>query len=290
MPVKGKGGAQARAALRPGVRWVPPSGSAQLGLGLRTPAAKPAVKRLPRVGPSESDTQIQGFAWFKYRALPLDATLRANPNGIWFGDTARDPASGKTMRRTPAEMARIAATTRKMKSEGWTIGTPDTVATWQGMGLWVELKAEDATPSDLDDDQLREILALLDSGCRVGIARTIWEWEDLYLGWGVPLRRRYPDRPPEPRLRANAIRWPIEGERLREVCLRLQASRRKARGQAPLMDLPAPRATTTAGRGRAGINGKPEEGDAPMTGARGIRKRAPRVRAAAPRDAEKKGR
>lgn len=191
---------------------LPPTAKGLPLLGELAPAKKAPKLKLAADVPREAQTQAEAYDWFLKYGLPRDATIRANILGMWIGDAAGH-------QRTQAQIVRTAQIASSQRSIGMRDGTPDMVVTWQGRAFWIEFKREDGQFNHIDDNQRREILMLLRSGCRVGVARSIAEAEALFDLWGVPLRARAPSyRSPKP-ASSRATVWPIEGDRLRDMIL-----------------------------------------------------------------------
>ena len=172
---------------------------------------KPKDIVLKAKSPFESETQRATYTWLRDFALPRDATIRAVPNGTWLADT-----EGKGTKRTPQQMGRVARVIEAQRSVGMREGTPDLAVTWEGRAYWIEMKREDGVWSDVTEDQRCEMLNLLRSGCRVGVARSREDAVALLLLWGVPLRAKLPPRPaPLKPPSSRAQRWPLEGAELR---------------------------------------------------------------------------
>lgn len=166
-----------------------------------------SVDKLSDCGiPEEGVSQESALFWFERHALPLGSTIRSVPTGI--------PVRGKS----ESERRRLYLVNAALERQGMRKGTPDTVTTHLGRALWIELKREGSTYSALETHQRIEILRLLDSGCRVGIARNKEEMQILYQTWGVPLRQTLPVDTSR-LVTATGQRWPLEGEDLRSMIL-----------------------------------------------------------------------
>lgn len=199
---------------------------------------------------SEGHAQRGAVAWFRHYGLPLGSTLRAVPNGIWFGVGGK--GSGPP---TAAQKIRHRQIIDRMVAEGMLPGTPDTYTTWPAHkdprgklldspagSAWIERKREGETYSSLSDEQRKEILDLLRSGQRVGICRTQLEEEELYLGWGVHLRTLLP-RAAAPAPNSRKQVWPLEGTALRDMILRTTEPKLlRLWGHMPRLAAAAPRA------------------------------------------------
>ena len=185
--------------------------------GAPASAAEPAPKARPV--PREHILQSRAVDWFRAWALPRGAMLWSSLEGITL-DTR-----GKK-RRTPQQQAKIAAIMAVQRAAGMLDGMPDTNWAWPASGAadaaagtaWIELKAEGAVYGDLRDAQREQILGLLRAGQRVGIAQSMYDIEDLLLGWGVLLRQRL-DAGERPAAHPQRQKWPLEGEELRRMLL-----------------------------------------------------------------------
>jgi hypothetical protein len=74
-------------------------------------------------------------------------------------------------------------------SRGIVAGIPDLFLLWQGRAYLVEIKTLEGV---LSEAQQSVIAAVLASGGRVGVARTVDELLVCLDGWGIPRRHRVP--------------------------------------------------------------------------------------------------
>ena len=153
--------------------------------------------------PSELEGQAHCHSYL-LRVLGPGNLVRSVPNGI--------PVSAKD----EEERGRLIRLNRALASAGMTEGTPDhEIIGRSGRAHLIEFKKEGETLSSLSVEQEDQIILALEAGAKVGLAHTVdHEVEELLLIWGFELRYRLPPRPAHI---GRALRWPLEGERLREA-------------------------------------------------------------------------